>query len=620
MSSSPEFRRIISRRSFIQPTLLPATASGIFAGLLLAGLILIAGALSWLLIESSHQTTAGVSTGLAPLATNLDQHGAGSLAAKLIRAVKTLQAPVSAVFFLVTAVCLLLAARWSFRSLANTLLERHVTGVILRLRQHIHRKAIRLEPADLTGEQTRSANQLFQSATVALESAAAQWGQLWMTALPDLVAAVSVAMLTDWRLAFQTIIPVVIGWIALRAETQRGDTSVRLLSEQVDRGLSRMAEGLKKTRLVTNFGMEQTEHQQFERHLGDYQQRCRLMHRQQSLGRGIRNMILLGTATVPSTILIMRVLNGEHPAVAVIMAGCLIILYRSLKSIDCGTELAAEGSVKADDIAAYINRIPGVSQAPGAGFLQPMSRTLTFNQIAFQTPQLPGLIRGLDLRIGFGETIALLSLQPAAGRAVASMIPRFVDPDLGQVLIDGRDIRQATLESLRAEAVFVGGQDSVFNATVLENITCSQPDITRQQALDAAKLVHADHFIRRLPRGYETELGEHGVALDPGQIFRLSLARAAVRSPAILVIEEPATALDPETKAMLDTAYQRISQNRTVLFLPHRLSTVKKCSRIVLIHEGRIAVDGIHENLVKTSELYRHWEYVRFNPFRDEAE
>jgi ABC-type bacteriocin/lantibiotic exporter with double-glycine peptidase domain len=110
------------------------------------------------------------------------------------------------------------------------------------------------------------------------------------------------------------------------------------------------------------------------------------------------------------------------------------------------------------------------------------------------------------------------------------------------------------------------------------------------------------------------------VALDAGQAFRLSLARAVVRSPALLVIEEPQVVLDSETKTMLDDAYQRLCTNRTVIFLPYRLSTVKKCSRIVLIHEGRVAADGVHDQLVRSSELYRHWEYVRFNPFRDEAE
>jgi len=191
---------------------------------------------------------------------------------------------------------------------------------------------------------------------------------------------------------------------------------------------------------------------------------------------------------------------------------------------------------------------------------------------------------------------------------------------VGQVLIDGRDIRQATLESLRAEAIFVGGQDPVFNATVVENITCGQTDITRQQAVDAAKLVHADQFLRTLPKGYDTVLGEHGASLDPGQMFRLNLARAIVRQPALLVIEEPPLPLDAETKALLDDAYQRISGSRTLIFLPHRLSTVKRCSRVVLIHDGHVVADGTHDVLVKASDLYRHWEYTRFNPFRDDAE
>jgi ABC-type multidrug transport system fused ATPase/permease subunit len=249
-----------------------------------------------------------------------------------------------------------------------------------------------------------------------------------------------------------------------------------------------------------------------------------------------------------------------------------------------------------------------------------MARTLTFNQVCFQPDGEALLLNNLDLRFTAGETIALLSLQPAAAYAAAAMIPRFIDPDPGQILIDGVDIREGTLESLRAEAIFVGGSDPVFDATVLENITCGQPDITKQQAIDAAKCVHADHFIRTLPMGYETQLGEQGLKPDPGQTFRLSLARAAVRRPAILIIEEPSTPLDSETKTLLDDAYQRISADKTVLFLPTRLSTVKRCSRIVMIHEGRVAADGTHEQLVRSSELYQHWEYLRFNAFRNSEE
>ena len=162
----------------------------------------------------------------------------------------------------------------------------------------------------------------------------------------------------------------------------------------------------------------------------------------------------------------------------------------------------------------------------------------------------------------------------------------------------------------------MGGNDPVFSATVLENITAGQSDISKQDAIEACKITHAESFIRQLPQGYETELGTDAVALDVGQVFRLSLARAIARKPALLVVQEPTEALDNETKTMLDDTNQRICSGRTVIFLPTRLSTVKKCDRVVVIHNGRVAADGKHDELVKTSEVYRHWEYMRFNVFR----
>ncbi|MFM8474676.1 MAG: ATP-binding cassette domain-containing protein, partial [Planctomycetaceae bacterium] len=331
-----------------------------------------------------------------------------------------------------------------------------------------------------------------------------------------------------------------------------------------------------------------------------------------------RQLVLLTSIGIPFVILCLRLHAGLPLQDGILMGLVLLVVAVALTDLARLPELASEGSERADEIAACIDRVPAVSQKPGATFLQPMSRTLTFNQVSFAPSQAAPLLQGLDLRLTFGERIALLSLTPEPALALASLIPRFIDPESGQVLIDGRDIREGTLESLRAEALFVSGNDPLFDATALENITCGQPDITRQQAVDAAKLAHADNFIRTLPKGYETPLGEHGVNLDVGQRFRLSLARAAVREPAILIIEEPPIPLDAATKSMLDDAYQRLSANRTVIFLPTRLSTVKRCSRVVIVHDGKVAADGPHELLLHKSELYRHWEYVRFNPFRGE--
>ena len=151
---------------------------------------------------------------------------------------------------------------------------------------------------------------------------------------------------------------------------------------------------------------------------------------------------------------------------------------------------------------------------------------------------------------------------------------------------------------------------------MLENITVGQSDLTKQDAIEACKIAHAESFIRQLPKGYETHLGQHESLLDVGHRFRLSLARAIARKPALLVIQEPDGLLDTETKAMLDDTYQRIANDRTIIYIPTRLSTVKKCDRIVVLHQGRVEADGTHEELVRTSEIYRHWEYMRFNVFR----
>ncbi|MFN9718808.1 MAG: ATP-binding cassette domain-containing protein [Planctomycetota bacterium] len=617
MSASPEFQKIIRLRSFARPALLPAAVSGILSGLVLMILIGICGLLASLLLIQSGSDGSKLDLGqvcksmsehpigrsLAGMASALPQNSAGSLITLLIALI---------------AGCLII--RRSLKAVAATFVGRHVTSAILRLRQHVHRKAIRLEPADLSGEQTRVADTLFRIDAHALEASASRWGTLWVNEATDLFFACLTALLIDPKVALQVVIPVILGQLLIRMERVRGDASRRLLTEQVGRSLAKMAEGLRKTRIVTSFGMENTEHQQFEAHLKDYGQRCRQMEWQHRLGSGLQSLIQLILVLIPLCLLAIHILRGGNPAAAIMFAGCLLVIACATDKMEQLNLASTEGSQHAEEIASYLNRIPSVSQTPGASFLQPMAKTLSFNQLSFQTPQYPELIHNLDLRVNAGERIALLSLDSKAAYALASMIPRFVDPDLGQVLIDGRDIRGATLESLRAEAIFVGGDDPVFNASVLENITCGQPDITRQQAIDAAKLVHADSLIRALPKGYETPLGEHGISLDAGQMFRLNLARAAVRQPALLIIEEPTVSLDQETKALLDDAYQRICTNRTVIFLPHRLSTVKRCSRIILLHQGQIAVDGVHDRLVKSSELYRHWEYVRFNPFRDETE
>jgi ABC-type multidrug transport system fused ATPase/permease subunit len=274
----------------------------------------------------------------------------------------------------------------------------------------------------------------------------------------------------------------------------------------------------------------------------------------------------------------------------------------------------------ARQIQNYLNLIPEVGQAVGAKFLQPLSKMISFEGVSYATNGKRQVLEGLKLKIPAGRQVSIVASDPHESLAVAYLLPRFIEPQSGRILIDGEDIAWVTLESLRAEVVFVGGKDPFLTGSVRDNISGGNPNFSLQEVTDAAKVAHAHNFIQKLSQGYETVIGEHGEQLDAGQSFRLGLARAILRKPALLIIAEPEDPLDEDTKTMLDDAYNRIGPNRTVIYLPQRISTLKRSEEILFIHKGRLAAIGPHSRLVQSSPLYRHWEYIHYNEFRHEFE
>ncbi|MFN9156248.1 MAG: ATP-binding cassette domain-containing protein [Planctomyces sp.] len=597
MSSSPDFQRLVSLRTL--PLIRVATA--VLLALLAAILL-----------------TAAVITCTAAAVVLLTPQSPAALEIRSF--IPRLQSPRSITLAAASAA----TACWLLHSLltgfAKSVCEAIAADIISRIRQHIHRKALRLEPADLTGTHADDAPRVFHTSAEGLERHITAWLTGLCTSGPLLLLTTAAAFVVARQVAIQTAVPVILTAILLRRERNRHLAAEQLLDDQVHRSRRQMVQTLGKARIVSGFGMEDLEHAQFELQLREYREKRQTLRLQQRRSRLAAWLLLTAAFGIPTLILALQLSAGFSVLACLALAPLLLILFQATSELAALPEHSSAGGELADEITRYLDRVPGVSQVAGAGFLNPLARTLTFDQICWESEDGRRILDGLDLRITLGERVALLSLQKLPARALASMIPRLIDPTAGRVLIDGRDIREGTLESLREEAIFVGGDDPVFDATVLENITCGRPDITRQQAVEAAKLVHADHFIRSLPRSYETALGEHGLQLDVGQRFRLSLARAAARQPALLVIEEPDAPLDADTKAMLDDAWQRLSDDRTILFLPSRLSTVKRCTRIVVIHNGQVAADGTHEQLVRSSEIYRHWEYQRFHPFREDRE
>ena len=227
--------------------------------------------------------------------------------------------------------------------------------------------------------------------------------------------------------------------------------------------------------------------------------------------------------------------------------------------------------------------------------------------------QLPAYVRCPACRGELDDSPACRGCGRAYG--VEDGIPRLLDPTAGEIRIDNHNLRWVTLDSLRAQIAVVLQHNLVFNDTIANNIGCGDPSYPLPKIIEAAKVAHAHQFIQNLKQGYETVVGEMGHALTASEKFRIALARAILRDPALLIIEEPTTPLDDATKDLLDDTFARVLPGRTAIFLPHRLSTIRHCDRVFLLYHGKIEAAGEHRELLAGNDLYRHLQYLEFNEF-----
>jgi len=234
-------------------------------------------------------------------------------------------------------------------------------------------------------------------------------------------------------------------------------------------------------------------------------------------------------------------------------------------------------------------------------------------------PVAPYILTGVNLRIRAGERVALVGPSGSGKTTLASLLPRLYDVQEGKICVDGIDIRDYTLKALRG-AIGVVQQDSfLFSGSIRDNILYGKPDAPESELIAAAKAANAHSFITALPKGYDTELGERGVNLSGGQRQRLSIARAILKNPRILILDEATSALDSESESLVQQALDRLMQGRTSLIIAHRLSTVRNADRIVAIEDGRIVEAGAHDELLARNGLYARLVRQQFGQPREPA-
>ena len=313
----------------------------------------------------------------------------------------------------------------------------------------------------------------------------------------------------------------------------------------------------------------------------------------------------------------VSVLRGEmSPGDFITFYAAMISCYSPIKKINNAIGEIQESTAGAADVFGEIDRLPELRETPGAIEIEPLSRSLELKSVSFHYEVPAPILRDVSLEIRKGEFVALVGPSGAGKSTLVNLIPRFYDVREGVILIDGLDIRKATLSSLRHQIGFVTQEPILFHDSIADNIAVGERDATQEMIEEAARTAHAHEFIVDLPNGYRTIVGDRGVMMSGGQRQRIALARAVIRNPSILLLDEATSSLDTESERLIQDAMDRFVKGRTTIAIAHRLSTILHADRIIVMDQGRIVDIGTHQDLLARGGLYRRLYEMQF---RDQA-
>ena len=427
-----------------------------------------------------------------------------------------------------------------------------------------------------------------------------------------LIFLVFVVFYRDWQLAIigMLVFPVTIFPIAKFGEKMR---QVATRTQATMGSLSTLLqETIAGTRIVKAFGREDYENQRFAQkneHLFKLTLKTVAVSALSSPfmeflgGIGIGAILFYGGS---------HVIEGKStPGTFFSFLTAIIMLYEPIKRLTNVNNTIQRGIAGAERVFSIIDQAPEIRNKAGAVVLPKITAGIEINNVTFCYEAAP-VLKNIDLKIRSGEVIAFVGMSGGGKTTLVNLIPRFYDVTEGQILIDGHDVRDVTIESLREQIAIVTQQTILFNDSVRSNIAYGDIEKSEEDIIRAAETANAHNFIMQLPLGYDTVIGEQGMMLSGGEKQRISIARALLKDAPILILDEATSSLDTESEIEVQEALENLMKGRTTLVIAHRLSTIRNADRIVVIVSGEIVEEGTHEELLLKKGEYHKLYNMQF--------
>jgi ATP-binding cassette, subfamily B, bacterial len=428
-----------------------------------------------------------------------------------------------------------------------------------------------------------------------------------------LVGMIAIMLAIDWRFALLalSIVP------PLFAAVYRLTRQIKQASRDVRRREGAVAavaqEVLSSIRVVQAFTREDYEQARFER---EHEQRVSAGIRARTLQARLRPTAELLVAC--GTVLVLwygarQVLAGSlMPGALLVFLNYLTRLYKPMKELSKQTDIMSRAGAGLERITNILDTEQEVGDLPGAKPAPQFRGRIALKGVSFAYRAGERVLKDISFIVEPGEVVALVGSTGSGKTTLVSLIPRFHDPEAGQVCVDGRDVRSYTLASLRSQIGLVLQETVLFYGTVRDNIAYGRPEASFDEIVAATKAANAHEFIERLPSGYDTLIGERGVTLSGGQRQRLAIARTVIRDSPIVLLDEPTTGLDANSEALVLEGLSRLIAGRTAIIVAHRLATIRRAHTILVIERGEIVESGAHQELLRKGGRYAELHELQF--------